>query len=244
MFCLRKCLLWLGLALWWAAAAWADFAADLARVHVEAMGGREAIEALSAMKVTGSTRIADQELPFFLWVRRPNYVRIETVRDEVRLVRAFNGRQPPWRRDSADGPVLRLAPAEERDFVADSAFDNMLFDYANRGISLDYSGFVDLNGRRHHRLLATRNFTEQFWLYIDLSNFQLARRDAIRRARGREVVVETHYFDFKPVQGVMLPHRVQTKVAGELLHETVIDEIVPNPFIPPGFFDPPPPPPE
>lgn len=221
------------------ATARADFASDLARIHLEVIGGKEAVEAMSAMRLEGVTRIAGQELPFLLWVKRPNFVRIETIRGEQRLVRAYNGRQPPWRRDEAGGALLRLSPMEERDFVADSAFDNMLYNSAARGISLDYSGFVELDGRRHHRLLATRHFTEQFWLYIDLTTYQLVRRDAIRRVRGREVVVETHYFDFKPVQGVVLPHRVQTKVGGELLHETVIAEIEPNPVIAEDFFDPP-----
>jgi hypothetical protein len=67
----------------------------------------------------------------------------------------------------------------------------------------------------------------------------VVRRDQAKKIRGKEVVIETHYSEFKPLKGVMLPRRIRTIFQGTVLNDTKITDIEANPKLPKNFFSPP-----
>lgn len=212
---------------------------DLARVHVEAAGGKRAIDALRGLRATGVTRIAGQELSFIFYAARPRNLRIETLGETGTLIRVFDGVHAPWiKRDLVARPS-RMSPAAEADFTAEADFDNPLYDLKARGIQLDEAGTAEVNGRPCLRLFATVRLTDAFTLYLDEETMMLVRRDQRRRQQGRTVVVETYYEDFRAVAGVKLPFRVRVQIAGRVISDTTINEMVANPGVPPDFFAPP-----
>lgn len=217
----------------------ADLAADLARISVEAAGGRAAHAGLVSFRAIGVTRVGEQEVTFILYAARPRSVRIETIGERGSLVRSFDGIHAPWKKDDPRLPPRRLGQAEERDFMADADFDPTYFDHEARSISLDYAGEVELEGRRYQKLLATVRFTDFRILYLDDETRLLVRRDREKRVIGKNAVVETHYADHRAVAGVLLPHRIRTEVAGRVLHETIIERYDANPALPEDFFAPP-----
>lgn len=233
----------LGFALVCAAAAptrlVADFAADLARVSVEAAGGVSAHEALRGLRAVGVTRVGEGEVNFILHAERPDRLRIETLGATTSLVRASDGVRAPWKKTDPLRPPRRLGTAEEREFLVDAEFDQPLFDHARRGIGLDYAGRVEIEGKSFHRLLAVIRHTELVTLYLDEETRLLVRRDQSRRVQGREIVIETHYEDFRPVAGVLLPHRILTRSEGRVLTDTRIESLDANPALPADFFAPP-----
>lgn len=217
----------------------ADFANDLARVSIEAAGGVSAHEALRGLRATGVTRVGEREASFILHAERPDRLRIESVGERGSLVRATDGVHAPWRlEDPLQGP-RRLARAEERDFLLDAEFDSPLFDHARRGISLDPAGSELIDGKRYQKLLAVLRHTELVTLFIEEETGLLKRRRQTKRVGGREAAVETIYDDFRPVAGVLLPHRIRTLVAGRELSDAQIESIDANPTLPPNFFAPP-----
>lgn len=210
-----------------------DMAANLARVHIEAMGGRENVDALKAVHATGTTRIAGARLDFVMWARRPNLVRVETVGGDVRITRGYDGVNPPWIR-LGDVKTKVQSEADGADFVRDADFDDPLYESAKRGIALSYEGVVDVHGLKWSRVRAKGPRGESL-LYLDEAGM-LVRRDMTRVMRGKEVVEETYYSDFRPVGGVLLPHLVEVRVGNNVLHETTLTKIEPNPIILTGFF--------
>lgn len=217
----------------------ADLAADLARISVEAAGGAAAHEALRGLRAVGVTRVGEREASFILYAERPARLRVESLGPNGSLVRAGDGVHAPWRKDAPRSPPRRLGREEEREFLFDADFDQPLHDFARRGISLDFAGDAVIDGRRVQKILAVVRFTEVVTLYIDEETRLLVRRDQTRRVRGRETVIETHYSDFRPLAGVVLPWRVKTVADGRVLTETIIETMDANPPLPAGFFAPP-----
>lgn len=218
----------------------ADLAADLARVSVEATGGIEAHRALRGLRAVGVTRVGEKEASFILYAQRPDRLRIESVGEKSSLVRGYDGVHAPWRKNDPLSPPRRLGRAEEQDFIVDAEFDSPLFDFENRRISLDYAGEASLeDGRRAQKLLAVLRHTELNTLYIDDETRLLVRRDRAKRANGRDVVIETHYSDFRRVAGVLLPFRILTVAEGRVLADARIESLDPNPELPADFFAPP-----
>lgn len=216
----------------------ADLAADLARISVEAAGGAQAHQALHSFRATGATRVGEREVNFLLYAARPRSLRIETLGEKGSLVRAFDGVHAPWKKDDPLRPPRRLGRDEERDFLLDADFDNPLHDFARRGISLDYAGETVIDGRPCQKLLAVLHHTDVVTLYVDDETRLVTRRDQAKKVRGRDVVIETHYSEFKETAGVRLPRRIRTVVEGRVLNDTRIDGIDANPPLPPDFFAP------
>ena len=220
-------------------AAWADQAADLARLHTEAIGGAARIAQLTALQATGSIRIDGRTLRMGLVAQRPNRVRTIVQAEGYMLTQAYDGVNPPWQIDaSAKSPEPRLLSEEgAREFINDAEFDDPLVSSSERGYSIDYAGTAETNGRRTFRLLITHKFTETFELELDAETYFIVRRLSTRvQSGGREVALDTRFADFRPVAGVIVPYRIAVYAGDRLLHETVLESVEANPPLLPSVF--------
>ncbi len=215
----------------------ADMTGDVVRVHVEAIGGREAVKALTAIKATGVTRNGSGELRFILWAERPNRIRTEVTMGGRTLAQGWDGIGEPWTADSQSRKIGLLRGVAAVEFKADAQFDDPLLAGPDQKVSLEFEGEVEVDGRQLIKLIAMQNHTSMSFVYVDPVSFLVVKRDSVRRREGETVVVvRTDYSDFKPVAGVMLPHRMVVSVDGKRINETVIETIEPNPKMPANIF--------
>ncbi len=210
----------------------ADPAADIAAIHVEAMGGRERVAALVAMRATGEVTAAGKTVRFTLLAGRPDRVRVETTTGDRTLVQGSDGVAAAWEYEAgATTPQVRkMAEGTARTFTADAEFDDPLVAGAARGYGFDFGGEAVAEGRKLFRVLVTRRLTETFTLLVDASTYLIVGRQEMRgTATGRRVPVLARYGDFRPVEGVLLPHQVTVTVDGRVTQETRIERIEANP---------------
>ncbi len=220
------------------ALARADFAADLARIHAEAIGGRARLDALQGLVAHGVTRNESGERKFVLLAERPNRVCVEVTSAGRTIGQGWDGRGTPWISDSATGRVNWLSGDAAQAFKAEAEFDDPLVAGPERKVALDYVGEVKEGEIEWLKLVVTQNFTETSFVYLDPSTYLIIRRDVVRRVQGKEVVLRTDYSDFRPVAGVVLAHRWVVMQDGKQLRETVIDRMEANPVIPVRVFAP------
>lgn len=229
----------LGLVLLSAFVSRANEAGNLARIHVEAIGGKHRLGLLQSLKVKGHVNIDERWLNFTLWAQRPNRVRIETRASDHVLVQATDGVNPPWAMnpEAAKLKPSRMVGDEARGFSNDAEFDDPLVDYEARGFTLDYAGEIEWEGRKTHRILVTRNYVDGYYLMLDAETYFITGKQSVRKTElGREASIETVYSDFRPVAGIIMPHRFVVKADGRTLHETVLQKVEPNASIPAGSF--------
>lgn len=219
-----------------AAVVRADFAADLARIHAEAVGGRERVKAFKSLKATGVTRGESGDLRFIIWAERPNRIRTEITSGDRTILQAWDGRGEPWRADSKKRQVSVLRGEAANEIKVEAEFDDPLLAGPDRKVSLDYAGEVELEGRALLRLFVTHNFTATSTIYLDPLSYLIVRREVGRDEKGAGIT-RTDYEDYRPVAGVLMPHRLVTYRDGKRLHETLIEHIEANPKLPPGFFE-------
>ncbi len=214
----------------------ADFAKDLARIHTEMVGGRAHVNALKAFKATGITRNEHGDLRFKIWAARPNLIRTEVTSGTRTIVQIWDGKTEPWRADSQTRRITVLSGDAAEEFKADAEFDDPLLGGADRRVSLDYAGTVELEGRELMKVVVTRNFTETSFVYLDVDSYLIVRTDVVRRRGDAEVIMRTDYSDYRPVAGVMLPHKLVLFQNGKKTQETIIDGMEPNPKLPEEIF--------
>lgn len=209
-----------------------DRVAEVARIHVEAMGGRKRVEALAAFRATGHVTTAGKRVRFTLTAARPNKIRVETEQGGRTLVQASDGVEPPWEFDTGTWPP-RYVPMKENvgeTFTDDAEFDDPLITGTKRGNTIEYAGEVSAGGKNLIRLLVTRNLTDNFSILVDPSTYLIvARVEQRTSAGGRTIQITTRFEDFRPVDGVLLAHSIVVSTDGRITHQTKIEQIVANP---------------
>lgn len=221
---------------WWCVAALgqADTAEDLVRIHAEVLGGQERIDALTALRVTGVVMTGGKRVHFTMVAARPNRLRLETVAAGRSLVQASDGVEVPWTFDPAGRPGRPepMAEAEGRVFAADAEFDDPLVAGAARGYACDYAGEVEAGAKKLLRVLVTRRLQETFSVLVDAETYLIVAKVEHRQsAGGRRLEIMTRYEDYRPVRGVLVPHKVAVLTDGKLVQLTVIETVEANPAV-------------
>lgn len=221
------------------AVAWADQAADIAQIHLEAIGGRRRIAALSSLRMSGQVVLGQQRVHFTMIAARPNRVRLETGGNGRTLVNASDGVEPAWEFDTGTWPprYRTMSESAAKSFTADAEFDDPLVAGPARGFTLEYAGEVEIDGRKLLRMMVTRNLTETFALMLDVDTYFIVLRVEQRvTTGGRRRQIVTRYDDFRPVDGVLLPHRVTLMTDGRVEQQMIMEKIETNPDVTPETF--------
>ncbi len=229
----------LGLGLIVTASLAAGPADDIARIHVEAIGGAGRITALAAVRATGQVATGGQTVGFRMVAARPNRVRIETESGGRTLIQSYDGINPPWEFDTGAWPAnyRLMKEAAAAMFTADAEFDDPLIDSEARGYQLDLAGEVQAGERRLTKILVTRNGGLPFFIMLDSETFFIVQRiDVRRQASGRNAEVVTRFERFRPVDGVLLPHFIEIAIEGRVVQTTFIEAMEANPKIEAAIF--------
>lgn len=207
-----------------------DLAADIARIHVEAIGGQERVDRLQSFRAAGESRLGEVTMEFQMWAARPRSIRIEVMMGNQTLVQGWDGYAEPWIKGGPEGnPQPMPANVKER-FKSESDFDTPLVNPVERGFALEYAGEDEVNGRPVVKLLATRNLTDQSTLFLAADTYFIVRQDRVRIATdGVRAVTQTYYDDFRPVLGVILPHQIRVYADAKLTSSVTLNWIEPNP---------------
>ncbi len=216
----------------------ADYVGDLARIHVEAIGGRERLAGLKALRAVGHVDVEGRVLRFELLAQRPNRVRVTTTGDGLTLIQGTDGTTAPWRLEPEKSPVpQRMGAAVAAHFMADAEFDDQLVDPTARGYQVEYAGETTFLERRTLKLLVIQPKQKHFFLLLDAETYFIVARLLTRTLpSGREVTIETRYSDFMPLKGILLAHRIGTYAEGHLLQETVLETLEANPPLDGAIF--------
>jgi hypothetical protein len=210
----------------------ADRASDLAAIHVEAIGGRERIAALHAMHATGQVIAGGKRMHFTMTAARPDKIRLETDLGGRSLVQVSDGVAAPWEFDTGDWPprYRTMQPAVAKTFAADAEFDDPLVAGAERGFTFEFGGEVTVGDKKALRIMVTRRLTQTFALLLDPDTYFIIRRiDERPNPIGGMSQVVTIFDDYRPVDGVLVPHRIGLFIDGKVRQQTLIESVQANP---------------
>jgi hypothetical protein len=216
----------------------AGVADDLVILHIEAIGGQAAVEALKAVRKDGYNEFGERRIPITIWGSVPDRIRIEThLNEDTTLIQGYDGIEA-WQVRVRNGQVeeMTMTKDEHRQFINDAWFRGPLSDVGVRGVELKYGGVKTINESRCFLIEVTGERAKTCQVLIAGDTYQLTAKKAEQVIRGRSVPVLHQYSEFQPIAGVWLPHRIETIQDNHLSIVTVLHTITPNPALPPDIF--------
>jgi outer membrane lipoprotein-sorting protein len=184
---------------------------------------------------------------------KPEQVQLSFVRKmkrghKSRLEIEFAGKTALQVYDGSNGWKVRpfLNRIEVEPFTADEArseaqqsdLDGPFVDYAAKGTKVDLDGIERVEGRDAYKLKLTQKNGQVQHVWVDAQNFMEVKIEGSpRRMDGKMHPVVIYLRDYKPVQGLMIPHVLETAVEGyRETHKMMIESVVVNPKLDDALF--------
>jgi hypothetical protein len=184
--------------------------------HIKSKGGLERLRAVKAVRVTGRISPAPNiEIPIVIVSERPNKVRQESTFQGQQMITAFDG-QKAWTVNPVMGITTpTLLQGAELDAIRDQAdLDGPFVDSKAKGITLELAGTEPVDGQTTHKVKVVHKSGRSQWLFLSAdTGLEVKSVNEIEQV-GMKLTVETFFFDYKPVEGVVFAHKITQKITG------------------------------
>lgn len=186
--------------------------------YAAALGPVQALQTRrTTMRVSG---MAPFEIPVVVETMRPGRIRKEVTIQGGVQVTAYDGADA-WRIDPfvAGGRRPMDVPAAEiPDLVEEADFDGVLIDAPAKGHRVRYvgPGVLTIGGGRVfvHSLAVTRRDGRTSVIHLDARSYLEVQRVDRRTTGGRSIEITITPSDYRRVQGVAVPHRIEIAPEG------------------------------
>jgi outer membrane lipoprotein-sorting protein len=211
-------------------AASAQSADDIVNKHIAARGGLEKMRAIKTLKMSGTATLGPGlQAPFTMQLVRPGRMRMELSIQGKALVQATDG-SAPWMINPFAGSTTAEAMSAEdaKDVEQQADIDGPLVDYKAKGHTVELVGKEDFEGTDVYKLKLTLKGGDVQYIYLDASTLLQLRETTKRTRDGKEMEIESFASNYKPVEGVLMPFAVETKINGQPQFAVALDSIEVN----------------
>jgi cytochrome oxidase Cu insertion factor (SCO1/SenC/PrrC family) len=184
------------------------------------------------------------QLPFVMEVARPRKSRLEIQFQGQTAVQVYDGKRG-WKLRPFLGRN-EVEPYSNDELLSASQqdqLDGLLIGYAAKGSRLHLEATEKVEGREADKIKITLANGQVRNLWVDKESGLEVKLDGSRRLDGKSHAVWTFFRDYRKVDGLMIPHVLETVVDGVSGSEKiVIEKVVINPPLEEARFERPSPP--
>jgi len=188
---------------------------EIVTSNLAARGGQEKIQAIQSLRHTGTATASGGRIARVVReIKRPGLYRLEFSSQGTKSVFAHDG-ETGWHVAPLEGVFEPQEVTEETD--ADAGLDERdiegpLVNWREKGHSVELVGRETLPGGEAFKLKVTLADGAIRYDYIDVASRLIVRSDVEETIRGRAVVLEETFSDFREVGGLVFPHLIETHV--------------------------------
>jgi outer membrane lipoprotein-sorting protein len=217
-----------------ASPAAAQSADEIVARHMAARGGGERWQAIRSLRMSGRAIAGPgREALVTREIKRPGRVRTEFTFQGLTGVYAYDGKRG-WQVSPLTGVLdpQSLEPENAQVAAEQADLEGALVGGARKGYTLALIGRETVAGREAWHLRVTPKTAPPQEHYLDAETYLLLKTEAARQVRGRTVLLETTYGDYRAVGGVVVAHSIDIGARGrpERVH-IVVESVEVNPPI-------------
>ncbi len=174
------------------------------------------------------------QLPFQLDLKRPVKTRLEVPFQGDTAVQVYDGSQGWKLRPYLGRHEVEAFNAEELKLAgSQQPIDGLLMNHAAMGTTVERDGAEMVEGKPAYRLKLSFQNGEVRHLWVDAQSFLELKLDSPPRLwNGRMRGVATYFRDYRPEQGLVVAHRLETRMDGVPGSESIyIEKVALNPVL-------------
>lgn len=202
----------------------------------------EKVAGLQTMTIKGKIIQGAMEMEFTNTIKRPGKLYIEVPVQGQVMKQGYNGEigwmVAPW---SGSLDPVEMTGVQLSSMERQSDMDGTLYDYEEKGYTTTLEGEEDLEGSPVYLIKQVNEEGDIFLHHIDTENFVNLMTKAILKIQGSTIEVETFFSNFKPVEGIIMPFSIESKVDGQTQTHIIAEEIIIDEPVDDSIFEKPPP---
>ena len=207
---------------------------DVVRRYLHARGGAERLRAVQALRLTGTMEVPGiKAAPFVMELKRPHLMRTEFTIEGRTGIRAYDGKTG-WAQLPLPGDRPRPMSPEDAAEARDQADVDLspLVDATAKGFSIELVGKGRIPGGETWRLVVRGGDGPPRTIHLDAKTHLVVATAEPRKVEGRSVDFVTNVGDYRTVQGLAFPFRIEVGPQGSLdRQKLVLTKVEVNPPI-------------
>lgn len=199
---------------------------ELIKKNLDARGGVQKVKAIKSVKVTAKIIQQGVEIPIVIQQKRPGMVRADVTFQGKSQTMAYDG-QSGWKTDPFQGSPdpEKIAGDDLKEAEEQADMDGSLVDYKEKGHKVELVGKEDMEGTPVYNLKLTLKNGDVRNIYLDAENYLELKVSMKRKTPGGEIEVDQYVGNYKPVNGVLYPFSLETKVKGQTASQITFEKI-------------------
>ena len=172
--------------------------------------------------------MGDQEdktvrLPFVMELERPRKMRLELTFQGQNAVQVYDGSNGWKLRPFLNRHDVEPYTEEELKLASEQQdLDGPLIDYGKKGSKVELEGTEPVEGRDAYKIKVTLKNGQVRHVWLDKETYLDVKIDGTRRMDGKLRPVSTYLRDYKTVNGLEIPHVMETSVEGVRGSEKIV----------------------
>jgi hypothetical protein len=201
------CMLFIG------ALTFAQTADEIVNKNIEAMGGKDKIAGIKTMKMVASIDIGpNMKAPITMYVVNNKSVRTDLEFQGMKMMSAAEG-DSGWVVNPFGGKkeAERMNGEQIRESKEQMDIAGSLFNYKEKGSTVEYIGKEDMEGTDTYKLKVTKKTGDIEYLYLDAATYLTLKQTTKRKFEDKEVEGESLFSNYKKVDGIMFPFTIEAR---------------------------------
>ncbi|MEO8085247.1 MAG: hypothetical protein ABI763_00420 [Bacteroidota bacterium] len=219
--------------------SYSQTADEIINKHFEAMGGKENLANLKTMKLLCSVEIAPgMKAPITMYYINNEAMRVEVEVQGMKILSAVEG-DSGWSINPMSGKkdAERMNADEIKESKDQMDLTGSLFNYKEKGHSVELLGKEDMEGTEVYKLKVTKKSGDIEYDYIDASTYLTLKETTTHKSKDKETTGDVIYSDYRKAGDILFPFAMENREAGASQGQALIVETVNiNPVIDRSIF--------
>jgi len=209
----------------WAAAETLD---EVVAAHLEARGGRDRIQAVSSVRMSGRMLIGEGvEAPFVWEWKRPGKFRSEFTVQGMKGIQASDG-EAGWAVAPFTGnhDAQKLPEEQTRIMKLQADFDGVLMDWQDKGHRVKLAGTEEVDGADAIKLVVELAGGGTVEVFLDSEYFLMVKTVTRHDIGETELEAESTYGSYKEVGGLLFAFSLENRVKGQPVSPSILFDAI------------------
>ena len=186
---------------------------DIISNHFKAMGGKDKLAGVKSIKLKGNLDIGpDMKAPFTIFMKDGSKVRFEMELQGMKMVQALEG-DSGWYINPFGGKTdpERMSPEAVKDSKEQADFTGPLFNYKEKGNTVELIGKEDMEGTDTYKLKVTKKSGDVTYFYLDATSYLELKQTSKHKFKDKEMESAHLSSNYKSVDGIMFPFGMEER---------------------------------
>jgi outer membrane lipoprotein-sorting protein len=192
-------------------------------------GGIEKWKEVQGTKMEGVMSMQGMEFPGTITEKTPNKQRVDVNVQGKQIVQAYDGVTAWAINPFQGGETAQKMSADEAEQMTKTEFGSPFLNYKEKGHTAELIGKKTVEGAETFEVKLTKKNGDIEYYYFDAEAYvPIMVKTTIPTGPMKGQESETYYSDYQEVNGLIFPHFLESKIAGQTLQKITIKSIEVN----------------